>query len=34
MHKIDEAVSLKDLKNLTRIYTIILQNYFKWKLQS
>jgi succinyl-diaminopimelate desuccinylase len=29
MHKIDEAVSLKDLKNLTRIYTIILQNYFK-----
>ncbi len=29
MHKIDEAVSLKDLKNLTKIYTIILQNYFK-----
>ena len=29
MHKIDEAVSLKDLKNLTKIYTEILQNYFK-----
>ena len=29
MHKIDEAVSLKDLKNLTKIYTSILQNYFK-----
>ncbi len=29
MHKIDEAVSLKDLKNLTKIYTNILQNYFK-----
>ncbi len=29
MHKVDEAVSLKDLKNLTKIYTIILQNYFK-----
>ena len=29
MHKIDEAVSLKDLKNLTKIYTKILQNYFK-----
>jgi len=29
MHKIDEAVSLKDLKNLTKIYSIILQNYFK-----
>ena len=29
MHKIDEAVSLKDLKNLTKIYANILQNYFK-----
>ncbi len=29
MHKIDEAVSLKDLKNLTKIYNRILQNYFK-----
>ena len=29
MHKIDEAVSLKDLKNLTKIYLNILQNYFK-----
>ena len=29
MHKIDEAVSLKDLKNLTKIYQNILQNYFK-----
>ena len=29
MHKIDEAVSVKDLKNLTRIYENILQNYFK-----
>ena len=29
MHKIDEAVSLKDLKNLTKIYYKILQNYFK-----
>ena len=29
MHKIDEAVSLKDLKNLTKIYGKILQNYFK-----
>ena len=29
MHKIDEAVSLKDLKDLTKIYTNILQNYFK-----
>jgi len=32
MHKVDEAVSLKDLKNLTKIYQNILQNYFKWKL--
>jgi succinyl-diaminopimelate desuccinylase len=29
MHKIDEAVPLKDLKNLTKIYFKILQNYFK-----
>jgi acetylornithine deacetylase/succinyl-diaminopimelate desuccinylase-like protein len=26
---VDEAVSLKDLKNLTKIYENILQNYFK-----
>jgi len=29
MHKVDEAVSLKDLKKLTKIYTDILENYFK-----
>ena len=29
MHKVDEAVSLKDLKKLTKIYQNILQNYFK-----
>jgi len=29
MHKVDEAVSLKDLKNLTKIYEKILQNYLK-----
>ena len=29
MHKIDEAVSLKDLKNLTKIYQNILLEYFK-----
>tara|TARA_Y100000389_G_scaffold156985_1_gene158010 strand:+ start:856 stop:2013 length:1158 start_codon:yes stop_codon:yes gene_type:complete len=29
MHKIDEAVSLKDLKNLSKIYLNILQRYFK-----
>ena len=28
MHKIDEAVSLSDLKKLTKIYTEILKNYF------
>ena len=28
MHKIDEAVSLKDLKKLTKIYAKILDNYF------
>jgi len=29
MHKVDEAVSCKDLKNLKKIYENILQNYFK-----
>ena len=29
MHKVDEAVSLKDLRNLTKIYQNILQNFFK-----
>ncbi len=29
MHKVDEAVSLKDLKNLTKIYSNILENYFQ-----
>ena len=29
MHKVDEAVSLKDLKNLTKIYSNILENYFE-----
>ena len=29
MHKIDEAVSLSDLKKLTIIYNKILENYFK-----
>ena len=29
MHKIDESVSLSDLKKLTKIYLNILQNYFK-----
>ena len=29
MHKVDEAVSLKDLRNLTKIYEDILQNYLK-----
>ena len=28
MHKVDEAVSLKDLKSLTKIYANILDNYF------
>ena len=31
MHKVDEAVSLSDLKKLTLIYSNILKNYFKWK---
>jgi succinyl-diaminopimelate desuccinylase len=34
MHKVDEAVSLKDLKNLKKIYENILINYFKWKQRS
>ena len=29
MHKIDEAVSVRDLKRLTNIYKNILENYFK-----
>jgi succinyl-diaminopimelate desuccinylase len=29
MHKVDEAVSLTDLKKLTLIYSNILENYFK-----
>ncbi len=29
MHKIDEAVSLSDLKKLTLVYSNILKNYFK-----
>ena len=29
MHRVDEVVSLKDLKNLSKIYQNILQNYFK-----
>jgi succinyl-diaminopimelate desuccinylase len=29
MHKVDETVSLSDLKKLTLIYSNILQNYFK-----
>ena len=29
MHKIDESVSISDLKKLTKIYTNILENYFK-----
>ena len=29
MHKVDECVSLKDLKNLTKIYLNILEDYFK-----
>ena len=29
MHKVDEAVSLKDLKNLNKIYLNILLKYFK-----
>lgn len=29
MHKVDEAVSLSDLKKLTKIYNEVLKNYFK-----
>ena len=29
MHKVDEAVSVTDLKRLTNIYKNILENYFK-----
>ena len=29
MHRVDEVVSIKDLKNVTKIYQNILQNYFK-----
>ena len=29
MHKVDECVSLKDLKNLTKIYQNILEDYFR-----
>ena len=29
MHKVNESVALKDLKNLSKIYHNILQNYFK-----
>ena len=28
MHKIDESVSISDLKKLTKIYYKILENYF------
>ena len=28
MHKVDEAVSIIDLKKLTKIYETILKNYF------
>ena len=28
MHKVDEAVSLSDLKKLTKIYTEVIKNYF------
>ena len=29
MHKVDEAVSITELKKLTNIYLNILKNYFK-----
>ncbi len=29
MHKVDECVSLRDLKNLKKIYLNFLQEYFK-----
>ena len=28
MHKVDECVSLRDLKNLTKIYQNIIEDYF------
>jgi succinyl-diaminopimelate desuccinylase len=31
MHKVDEAVSISDLKKLTKIYYNILECYFEWK---
>ena len=31
MHKIDESVSVSDLKKLTKIYENILVSYFKWR---
>jgi len=30
MHKVDESVSISDLKKLTKIYSDILKNYFQW----
>ena len=30
MHKVDECVSISDLKKLTNIYKDILTEYFKW----
>ena len=30
MHRIDECVSLSDLRKLTKIYNDILVEYFKW----
>jgi succinyl-diaminopimelate desuccinylase len=29
MHKVDEAVSISDLKKLTKIYSNILENFFR-----
>ena len=29
MHKVDECVSIKDLKKLTKIYFLILNEYFR-----
>ena len=31
MHSSNERVSLNDLKNLTKIYKLILEEYFKWR---
>ena len=30
MHRVDECVALADLKKLTKIYSGILDEYFKW----